>query len=70
MTRDELEAAIRHGLTDVVIACVKDEADTRILNDITVRLLAAADRYALDTYGITADRRAELAEAARPRKRG
>lgn len=43
MTRDQLEAVVRRGLTDIVIAVVRGEADTKRLNEVTDTILAAHD---------------------------
>jgi hypothetical protein len=62
MTLAELEATIRRTLTDIAVACGRDRADTTTLNAAVDTILAAAEQYATYAGGITAERRAVLAE--------
>ena len=62
MTRDDVEAIVREQLTRAIANALASRApSTGIMNRATETILAAADAYATDTGGITAERRAVLA---------
>lgn len=64
MNREQLEAVVRAQLTRVVAnALASGVPSTAIMNRATGEILKGADDYGVTEYGVTARRRAALAEA-------
>jgi hypothetical protein len=68
---DDLEAVLRRELTAVAVAAIHatPRGLTLRMNAAVDTSLNAARAFALDEYGITADRRNVLADAVAPRGR-